>query len=287
MALEALYLTSTATTKISILLFYRRLASGTISGPFLNTVYAALAFVAVYYFIFMINLFVGCRPIEAFWLQVNIFSEERYYCINEAANLIAAAAISVVQDFLACGLPMVLFWKLKIPPRQKIALVVIFGVGFLSVLGVYSAWTQLTNIFDSLCICGVLRIVFTVPLYYDTYDMTWHSYQAWIWFAIESHLAVICASAPALKIIAKRTFGGSNWNSFHRPNGYPDSGEVNSSARQKIDQSKDKTVTTMASSEYLRDSDEGGSMVLPIQDVELGYMYMDPEENHVKDTRTF
>jgi hypothetical protein len=134
MALEALYLTSTATTKISILLFYRRLASGTISGPFLNTVYAALAFVAVYYFIFMINLFVGCQPIEAFWLQVNIFSEERYHCIDEAANLIAAAAISVVQDFLACGLPMVLFWKLRIPPRQKIALVVIFGVGFLSVL---------------------------------------------------------------------------------------------------------------------------------------------------------
>jgi hypothetical protein len=117
--------------------------------------------------------------------------------------------------------------------------------------------------------------------------MTWHSYQAWIWFAIESHLAVICASAPALKVIAKRTLGGSNWNSLHRPNGYPNSAEANSLDRRKIDQSNDKTVTTMASSEYLRDSDEGRSMVLPIQNVELGFMYMDPEENHVKDTRTF
>lgn len=133
MALEALYLTSTATTKISILLFYRRLSSGTVSSRFLYSVYAAIAFVAVYYFIFMINLFVGCRPFEAFWLQVNPFWQGKYQCINEAANLIAAATISVVQDFLACGMPMILFWKLQIPFRQKVLLGAIFGVGFLLV----------------------------------------------------------------------------------------------------------------------------------------------------------
>lgn len=134
MVLEALYLTSTATTKISILLFYRRLSSGTVSNGFIYSVYAAIAFVVVYYFIFMITLLAGCHPVEAFWLQVNLLSSMKYHCIDEAANMIAAAAISVVQDFLACGIPMVLFWKLQLPFRQKFALGAIFGVGFLSVI---------------------------------------------------------------------------------------------------------------------------------------------------------
>jgi hypothetical protein len=121
--------------------------------------------------------------------------------------------------------------------------------------------------------------------------MTWYSYEAWIWFAVESHLAVICASAPALKIIAKRTFGGSNWNSLGRTsegprNDYLGSTNANKSAlRKNISEDKNKTITIMASSEYLRESDDDGSIALPIQDVELGYM--DPEENHIKNTRTF
>lgn len=131
MVLEALYLTSTATTKISILLFYRRLSTGTVSSGFIYLVYAAIIFVVAYYFIFIINLFAGCQPIEAFWLQVDPFSSMKYHCINEGANLIAAGSISVSQDLLACGLPTILFWKLRIPPRQKFVLGAIFGIGFL------------------------------------------------------------------------------------------------------------------------------------------------------------
>jgi hypothetical protein len=126
---------STATTKISILLFYRRLAAGTISNRFLCVVYAAIAFVVIYFIIFWINLFIGCRPFNAFWNQVNLFwvaaNKGKYQCINEPANLLAAAIISVIQDFIACGVPTILFWKLRIPKRQKIALAAIFGVGFL------------------------------------------------------------------------------------------------------------------------------------------------------------
>lgn len=36
--------------------------------------------------------------------------------------------------------------------------------------------------------------------------MTWESYWAWVWFAVEAHTAVICASAPALKTFFKHTF---------------------------------------------------------------------------------
>jgi hypothetical protein len=51
--------------------------------------------------------------------------------MNEPANVLAASAISIIQDFLACGLPIILFWKLKLPRRQKVALAAIFSVGLL------------------------------------------------------------------------------------------------------------------------------------------------------------
>jgi len=54
-----------------------------------------------------------------------------YYCYDEPADLLAASAFSIVQDFIACGMPTLLFWKLQLPQKQKIALGAIFGVGFL------------------------------------------------------------------------------------------------------------------------------------------------------------
>lgn len=35
--------------------------------------------------------------------------------------------------------------------------------------------------------------------------MTWESHPAWLWLSIEAHLAVVCASAPALKTFFKHT----------------------------------------------------------------------------------
>jgi hypothetical protein len=128
-------MTSTATTKISILLFYRRLTSNTMSSGFLRCVYAAIIFVVLYYVVFSIVLYTACRPFYSFWQQVdpawNIRNEGKYHCINEEKDLVAAAIVSVIQDFIACGMPSVLLWKLTMPRRQKIALGAIFGVGFL------------------------------------------------------------------------------------------------------------------------------------------------------------
>jgi hypothetical protein len=106
-----------------------------VTNTFRNCLYAAIAFVVLYFVIFSINLFVGCRPFNAFWNQADPFWAANhagaYYCFDEAANLIAAATVSVLQDFIACFMPMILCWKLRIPFRQKVALGAIFGVGFL------------------------------------------------------------------------------------------------------------------------------------------------------------
>jgi hypothetical protein len=68
-------------------------------------------------------------------------------------------------------------------------------------------YDHLTNPVIRLYICDALRIVFIFAIYYDTYDMTWESYPTLILLAIETHVGVMCASAPALEAYFK------GWNS--------------------------------------------------------------------------
>jgi hypothetical protein len=85
----------------------------------------------------MLAPLLGCRPLNAFWNQVDFawaathVEGRDYVCFNEPADLLSASAISIVQDFIACFMPSVLFWKLQLPFRQKVALGALFSVGFL------------------------------------------------------------------------------------------------------------------------------------------------------------
>lgn len=135
--IEELFMVSITATKISILLFYRRLAAGTVTNRFTYYIYAAITFVVIYFIIFFINILNVCRPFSSYWMQADyqwLYSNDnmsKFHCEDEAAALISSAAISSVQDFIACGLPIVLLWRLSMPKRQKIALAVIFAVGVL------------------------------------------------------------------------------------------------------------------------------------------------------------
>lgn len=141
MIIEVFYMFSTCMTKISILLFYRRLALGTISNRFLYTIYAAIAFVIAYFITFHLTLFLHCRPFHSYWKQADIrwyfkhkgtaTKKADFVCSSESADLIASAITSILQDFIAVGIPMFLFWKLRVSWKQRIALGVVFGIGIL------------------------------------------------------------------------------------------------------------------------------------------------------------
>jgi hypothetical protein len=141
MILEVFYMLSTCMTKISILLFYRRLAVGTISNRFLYTIYAAIAFVIAYFIAFNLTLFLHCRPFESYWKQADlrwyfkhkgtVTKKADFVCTSESADLIASGITSILQDFIAVGIPLVLFWRLRVSWQQKISLGVVFGIGIL------------------------------------------------------------------------------------------------------------------------------------------------------------
>jgi hypothetical protein len=130
-----LYMISTCTTKVSILLFYRRLAADTISKRFMYFVYAAIAYVAIYFIVLFCTLGANCRPLSTYWKLADYVwyqqNQESIHCLPEGNLLLACAIISATQDFLACGLPTILLWKLQMNRRTKIGLCCLFGAGFL------------------------------------------------------------------------------------------------------------------------------------------------------------
>jgi hypothetical protein len=135
MAIESLYIFSTGLIKVSILLFYRRLVSGSVSYPFVWAVRIIIFSVVAYMITFETTLTFGCRPINAYWNEVDpiwrSMNANKYFCLDEVATLYAANITSIVQDFLTFSMPLLLFWKLQLPIRQKVILGCIFSVGFL------------------------------------------------------------------------------------------------------------------------------------------------------------
>lgn len=130
MSIEINYVVCTTLIKISILFFYRRMtASLTIN--FVYWVWGSIIFCAVYGILFILLIAFTCTPANGFFYMFDIawrFQNE-LTCRNEGAIIVSVAAISTVQDFIICLLPVFLIWNLQIPKTQKLALCGIFGLG--------------------------------------------------------------------------------------------------------------------------------------------------------------
>jgi hypothetical protein len=59
----------------------------------------------------------------------------------------------------------------------------------------------------------MVRFYYTYKIFYTTYDVTWYCNRAWLWLGVESHLGIICASAPALKYYFRKDLGSLQTNS--------------------------------------------------------------------------
>lgn len=131
--MEAIYAASLGFTKTSILMFYRRMTSNAVTFWLRWMVVMSIASVLDTMMVFLVTLFLQCRPLTAFWLQFDPVwtSANKFRCLNEEAHLLPASILSVIQDFIACCLPLVLIWPLQIRTRQAIALRIIFFCGFL------------------------------------------------------------------------------------------------------------------------------------------------------------
>ncbi|KAL6154868.1 hypothetical protein ACJQWK_00888 [Exserohilum turcicum] len=189
LTIEVLFVVGTGLVKVSILLFFRRLGSRGTSKAFRITTWVAIGFQVASTITFFISPLVGCRPISAYWEQsnvINIALGKKFNCNQEGAAMAAAGVISTVQDVICALLPNFIYWKAKIPFRQKAALMAIFATAY------------------GAAAFGALRTYSTYVLFYETYDVSWQLWEIWNWTLLELHIGVICANAPAFKVFAKK-----------------------------------------------------------------------------------
>jgi hypothetical protein len=191
LAILCIYCVTSGLIKISILLFYRRLSSRVVSKTFRWVTWGTIGMIVAYTIALTIAPIVGCQPFSAYWDQVDVIKRlqgYKYHCFDEGADLVAATIISAVQDLVTAVLPTLLYWNLRIPIRQKIALFGIFSLGY----GVVAL--------------GAMRAYYAYRTYYLTYDTTWSTWDLLLTTILELHVGAFCANAPTLKVFFKHFF---------------------------------------------------------------------------------
>ncbi|KAF1941081.1 hypothetical protein EJ02DRAFT_378570, partial [Clathrospora elynae] len=184
LAIESIFCIASGLIKISILLFYRRLSSRVVSRTFKWVTWITIGFIASYSIALTIVPILGCQPISAFWDQadlVKILQGYKFHCFDEGADVVAASVISAAQDLITAVLPTFLYWNLRIPTRQKVALFGVFAIGY----GVVAL--------------GILRAYYSWRTFYNTYDVTWSTWDIILASMLELHIGSFCANAPAAK----------------------------------------------------------------------------------------
>ena len=187
---EIAFLISTCCTKVSILLFYRRLTEGTYNKKWKWATIAAIVFTVVFCIGFGLVLCLQCRPTEAYWRSLTFTYTDNYKCADTKILNPISGALSVVSDFYSVLLPMAMTRHFDIDRRKKIALNAVFSLGLLVVAA------------------GAIRTWYLTKLGYD-YDITWFGYDVFVWATLELQLAIMCACAPALRALFRHYFKDS------------------------------------------------------------------------------
>ena len=216
MAVETTFCVASGLIKVSILLFYKRLSSHAVSRSFQWATKATIAFIIGFSIAFTIVPIFGCQPINAFWDQLNyvkLAKGFKYKCFNEGADIFAAAVISTFQDFITAILPTFIYWNLQIPKRQKVALFVIFAIGY------------------SVVAFGVMRSYYSWQVFFETYDVTWVVWDCFIWALLELYIGAICANIPASKVFFQIVFRIKTSTTESRSNKYYNHGSKSSTNR--------------------------------------------------------
>lgn len=191
LAAETIFCAATGLVKVSILLFYRRLSARVVSRAFFWTTWITIGYITAYSIALCIAPILGCQPISAFWDQfdpIKRLQGYEFHCFDEGADVLVASILSASQDLLTAILPTFLYWNLKIPIRQKLALFGIFAMGY----GVVAL--------------GALRAYYSWNAFYNTYDVTWATWEILLMSLLELHIGCLCANAPALKVFFKHFF---------------------------------------------------------------------------------
>ncbi|AEO69110.1 uncharacterized protein THITE_2130781 [Thermothielavioides terrestris NRRL 8126] len=186
-AVQILYNPILALVKSSVLIFLTRLF-GQKDGVRRFLLWLNVANVSQMVAIFFAIL-LQCLPIAFNWDP----TIKGGRCVDRRSLYVVNSVFNIVTDFLILGLPLWIFSSLKLPKRTKIPLLIIFLLGFLATL------------------TSIVRLILLVQGLYGIviFPNNASNNVGFVTSAIETNLALITASAPALRpIFRSRDRGG-------------------------------------------------------------------------------
>jgi hypothetical protein len=196
-----------------------------------RAIWASIIFTAAYFISFFLVLVFACNPIDAAWKSLNIEWTDKYTCLDRHQLDPLNGVFSIFSDVYSMAIPVAIVARLSVPMSRKIVLYAIFCCSLI-VLGASIARTiwlsrlytdprrDLTCKFSiSLPHCESMLLISEKGVGYDLL----------VWSSLEMQLAIICASAPAMKgfftglasSVTTRYGSRSGGSNNHRTDQYP------------------------------------------------------------------
>ncbi|KAM5357089.1 hypothetical protein ACJZ2D_016625 [Fusarium nematophilum] len=172
--------------KLSYLSLYLRIAP---HKTYRLALYVSMALVFAFGISTSLVSMLLCLPFEKLW-QPDIPGQ----CIDINAFYMFNTTTNIVFDIAIYIMPIQILWHLNLPKRQRMGLVLVFALGFLSVL-----------------VASVFRLVTLVRLLYSPDyrgDNTWTTVESLNWSSVEIHLALVLSCTGAFKTLIQRFLPG-------------------------------------------------------------------------------
>ncbi|CAI7644391.1 unnamed protein product [Penicillium glandicola] len=167
-----IYQTSLISTKMSILLQYKRV----FSTPRMRLAcWILIGFLGLYGTWTILSAWFNCVPLAKFWDPT-----VPGFCFDKKALWFSNSAIHIVTDILILIYPMPVLKSLQLPKRQKYALMAVFALG---------GFVLITSVLR-------LKSIFVIS---NSDDPTYDNVGAAAWSAVECNVAIICACLPGTR----------------------------------------------------------------------------------------
>ncbi|KAI1813952.1 hypothetical protein GGS20DRAFT_442254 [Poronia punctata] len=164
-----LYFTIAATTKLSILLLYRRLFW--IDASFRRQVLFLIVVVVCFWIGTVVADLLSCIPLEWTW---NNSHQDPRYCFNYNIYWLISGIIEAVIDILIILLPIRVVLNLQLNQSKKIAVMAVFLIGAFSIIS------------------GIVKVV----LSYAPGNRNPHFGNTEVWTTVHCGTGIICACLP-------------------------------------------------------------------------------------------
>ncbi|KAH7125789.1 hypothetical protein EDB81DRAFT_698208 [Dactylonectria macrodidyma] len=181
------YTFAIAFCKFAILAFYWRIFQHSdirIPIQVLSTLAGAWFFLRL----FMVSL--QCIPISALWNETGQARDRRCH-IHESTFFFATVLTHVLLECAILALPAIEVSKLHLPRGQKVAVIMLFMFGVMT------------------CLASVFVLIESFRFKSDSKEMTLQMALHFAWAMAECNLAVIAASLPMLRAVARKVMPGS------------------------------------------------------------------------------